>query len=166
MAIIPELQELINQITEECERLTMEDIQTYDVKGLTSLTDAVIIATATHGLQLDAARRSLSLLAKQAGYMVQNRTEDYSEGWLVLDCSDLVIHIFIEEKRDLYDIDSIMNAILHSRSLPSQSEEDLDGEDGEELSEQDLEEILDQLTEEETEEFIKILETEEDKNKK
>ena len=165
MAIIPELQELINQLIEECERLTMEDIQTYDVKGLTSLTDAVIIATATHGLQLDAARRSLSLLAKQAGYMVQNRTEDYSEGWLVLDCSDLVIHVFIEEKRDLYDIDSIMNALLHSRSLPSRPVEDLDG-DEDELSEQDLEEILDQLTEEETEEFIKILETEEDNNKK
>ena len=165
MAIIPELQELINQLIAECERLTMEDIQTYDVKGLTSLTDAVIIATATHGLQLDAARRSLSLLAKQAGYMVQNRTEDYSEGWLVLDCSDLVIHVFIEEKRDLYDIDSIMNALLHSRSLPGQPEEDLDGEE-DELSEQDLEEILDQLTEEETQEFIKILETEEDNNKK
>ncbi len=160
MAIIPELQQLINQMKEECLRLTMEDMQIYDMKGLSSLTDAILIGTATHNLQLDAARRSLSLMAKQAGYTVQNRTEDYSEGWLVLDCSDLVVHILTEEKRNFYDLDGLMNAIVHARSLPSRPAEDLDEE---ELSEQDLEGILDQLTEDEAQEFIKILETEDEK---
>lgn len=159
MAIIPELQQLIEQMTKECERLTMKEVQVYDVKGSSPVTDAVLIATADHILQLDAARRSLSFMAKQAGYTVQNPTEDYSDGWLAMDCSDLVIHILVEEKRAFYDLDGLMDSIVNSRSLALG---DRDPDHDEEKVEQELTEILAQLTPEEAEELLNNLEQEDE----
>lgn len=159
MAISPELQQLLSQITQECERLTMTNIQIYDVKGSSPLTDVVLVGTATHILQLDAARKSIAFEAKQAGYPIQNPTEDHSEGWLAMDFTDLVVHILIEEKRSFYDLDGLMESILKSRTRSSEQDEIYE-DNSDELNEQDLEEILQQLTPEEAEEFLKNLEDE------
>ncbi|MGL5955830.1 MAG: ribosome silencing factor [Brevinema sp.] len=142
-----ELDQLITKITKECERLTLQDIQLYDVKS--SLTDFVIVATADHNLQLEAARKQIAFMAKQAGYPIQNPTEDHSEGWLAMDFTDLVVHILIEEKRSFYDLDSLMDSIINSRSNT-------------ELSDNDLEDIFSQLTPEEAEELLNNLEELED----
>lgn len=120
-----ELQTLSEQLKKECERLTMTDIIIYDVKGISPLTDVVLIGTADHFLQLEAARRSLTQIAKQAGYKLQNPTEDYSEGWLAMDFSDLVVHILVSEKRDFYDLDSLMSNIEQIRNIPDFSSEEL-----------------------------------------
>ncbi len=151
-----ELQNLTDKIKKECTRLTMTDIQVYDVKGSSPLTDVVVVATADHVLQLDAARRSISYIAKQEGYPIQNPTEDYSEGWLAMDFSDLVVHILIEEKRAFYDLDGLMDSIISSRSSLQEID---DIEDSEEQQELELEEILSHLTPEEAEEFLDNLES-------
>ncbi len=150
-----ELQNLTDKIKKECTRLTMTDIQVYDVKGTSPLTDVVLVATADHVLQLDAARRSISYIAKQEGWNIQNPTEDYSEGWLAMDFSDLVVHILIQEKRSFYDLDGLMESITNSRTHISEPEEY-----DEETQERELEEILSQLTPEEAEEFLNNLEDE------
>lgn len=120
-----ELQTLSGQLKKECERLTMTDIIIYDVKGISPLTDVVLIATADHFLQLEAARKNLTQIAKQAGYKLQNPTEDYSEGWLAMDFSDLIVHILVPEKRDFYDLDSLMSNIEQIRNIPDSSSEEL-----------------------------------------
>ncbi len=155
------MEQLIAQIKQECERLTMLDIQVYDVKGSSPLTDYVLVATADHILQLDAARRSIALIAKQADYPIQNPTEDHSEGWLAMDFTDLVVHILIEEKRAFYDLDGLMESIVNSRSQ-SQTFEELDEDD--ELSEQDIHDILENLTPEEADELLKNLEDNDSKD--
>ncbi|MGL4387998.1 MAG: ribosome silencing factor [Brevinema sp.] len=159
MAISSKMQELINEITKECERLTMDNVEVYDVQGRSPLTDLVIVATATHILQLEAARRTLSLITKTAGYPLQNPTEDYSEGWLVMDCVDLVIHILIEEKRAFYDLDGLMKSVKRPANDAS-----LDLDDIQEPTDAELEEILANLTPEELEEFLANTEVEEDEN--
>lgn len=153
MTIDPKLQNLIDHMIVECERLTMDDIETYDVQGVSPLTDRILIATATHILQLEAARRSLTFMAKEAGYPILNPTEDYSEGWLVMDFADLIVHILIAEKRAFYDLDGLMESVRNSRN--QSQEEDYDEE---ELTEQQLEDILEQLNEEEKTEFLEDLE--------
>lgn len=120
-----ELQTFSGQLKKECERLTMKDIIIYDVKGVSPLTDVVLIATADHFLQLEAARKSLTQIAKQTGYKLQNPTEDYSEGWLAMDFSDLVVHILVPEKRDFYDLDSLMTNIKQIQHIPDASSEEL-----------------------------------------
>lgn len=140
-----ELQALSEQLKKECERLTMTDIIIYDVKGISPLTDVVVIATADHFLQLEAARRSLSQIAKQAGFKLQNPTEDYSEGWLAMDFSDLVIHILVPEKRDFYDLDSLMSNIEQIRNIPDFSSEDLNDGSPKPLNHRQLRKLKDSL---------------------
>ncbi|SFB71680.1 Ribosomal silencing factor during starvation [Brevinema andersonii] len=140
-----ELQVLSEQLKKECERLTMTDIIIYDVKGISPLTDVVVIATADHFLQLEAARRSLSQIAKQAGFKLQNPTEDYSEGWLAMDFSDLVVHILVPEKRDFYDLDSLMSNIKQIRNIPDFSSEDLNDGSPAPLTHKQLRKLKDSL---------------------
>lgn len=149
----PVISNLLDEIKKECERLTMETIEIYDVRGKSPLTDFVVVATAGHILQLDAARRTLSTITKKAGFTVQNPTEDYSEGWLVMDCVDLVIHILIEEKRAFYDLDGLMQSLNRSSSLIEN-----EFHDDEEANDAELENIIEHLTEEELEEFLDEIE--------
>jgi len=147
------MQQLLDQLKIECDRLTMEDIEIYDVKGHSPLTDTVFVATATHILQLEAARKNLSKMVKDAGYPVQNPTEDYSEGWLVMDCVDLVIHILIPEKRSFYDLDGLMASIKR----PYKEEDIIEDDDEFEISmlnKDEFCEMLDSLSTEELEDFL------------
>lgn len=109
------LKKIAKLISTECTRLTMEDITIYDVENHSPLTCIVIIATAGHAMQLDAARSSLALIGKKNGLPLKNPSEDYSDGWLALDHGDYVVHILTPEKRGFYRLDDLMKGIKSSR---------------------------------------------------
>ena len=110
------LQKIAELLTEECKRLTMTDIEVYDIEGKSPLADMAFLATADHILQLNAARNTLALIGKKNGLPLRNPTEDYSEGWLAMDHGDYVIHILIPEKRAFYRLDDLMKGIHSSRA--------------------------------------------------
>jgi ribosome-associated protein len=85
-----------------------EDVLVLDVSGQTALFDYFVLATGT-------SRRQLHAIAEEIDDRLQKDLEDrrlgvegYEESrWIVLDYGSVVIHLFDEEMREYYDLESL-----------------------------------------------------------
>lgn len=73
-------------------------------EGMGPVADRVLIATATAATHLRALAEGVHLLLKR--WSVVLRTE-YGEGWIVIDCGEEMIHLFLREKREFYALEDL-----------------------------------------------------------
>ena len=78
-----------------------------DVAGLSPLADFFVIASGTSARQMRTVADELSEVAQQNGYPSRGSSRYEGESWILLDCVDVVIHIFNTEARGYYDLDSL-----------------------------------------------------------
>lgn len=84
-----------------------EDIRAYDVAGLTGVADAFVICTATSEPQMKAIINAVRDGLREVGVAATRTEGDFHGGWVLLDYSDLLVHIFRKEARDFYDLDGV-----------------------------------------------------------
>lgn len=82
-----------------------EDIVVFDVRGLSQLTDYVIIGTGTSDRQMKAVGSEVADLAKQRGVTRFGSERDESSTWIVLDFVDVMLHLFEPATRGHYDLE-------------------------------------------------------------
>lgn len=71
------------------------------------IADAVIIATASSVRHAQGLARALVDVSKASGQKYA-RMEGFEAGqWILLDCNDIIIHIFQEDVRDLYRLEEL-----------------------------------------------------------
>ena len=82
------------------------DIKLIKVSDITALTEYFIIATGTSSTQVKA-------LAEEAEYQLSTQgiephhIEGKSTGWILLDYSDVVVHVLNEQARSFYDLERL-----------------------------------------------------------
>ena len=78
-----------------------------DVKGISTITDYYVIATGESSPQL----KAMALSAKSALKSIDEATGvidgDPASGWVVMDAYEFVVHLFQEDTRSLYAIESL-----------------------------------------------------------
>ena len=97
-----------------------EEIKILRIKNLTILTDYFVIAGATSSTQLKA-------LADEVEYKMSeekiepHKIEGYhSDGWILMDYGDVVVHIFHNTARDFYCLEKLW---ADGEEIPLQAEE-------------------------------------------
>ncbi len=84
-----------------------ENIFCLDIKNISQMTDVVAIATAGSLRHAKALADKLAELAKKENFEFLH-TEGYeSAQWILVDMNDIVVHIFQEESRKVYDLESL-----------------------------------------------------------
>jgi len=76
-----------------------------DVKGLSPITDYFVLATGTSGRQMKAVADEMEEVGATKGHVVISRSID--EQWILLDFVDVVVHVFAQEARQFYDLESL-----------------------------------------------------------
>lgn len=84
-----------------------KNVKIYDVRGLTLVADAFVIATATSEPQLKAVFNSVKDGMEEIRVKPLRTEGGYSGGWVLLDFGDIIVHIFREEARAFYDLDGM-----------------------------------------------------------
>lgn len=84
-----------------------KDIVAIDLRGKTSLTDDLIIATGTSSRHVIALADTLSKKLKKLGYASKIEGKDGSGEWVVLDLGDAIVHLFCARTRQLYEIETL-----------------------------------------------------------
>lgn len=97
-------------IVETLDQNKAEDIVSINLMGKTSLADYMIIASGGSGRHVSALADYLNKALKEDG-----RTEVAIEGlenadWVLLDCGDIIVHIFRPEVRDFYALEKMWTA--------------------------------------------------------
>ena len=78
------------------------DVQLLDVAEITQIADSFIICTAKNRSQSQAIAEEVMEKLEDAGERPQ-RVEGYQAGgWILLDFSDLIVHIFLPDEQEYY----------------------------------------------------------------
>ncbi len=82
-----------------------EDVSAFDVRGLSDVTDYILIASGTSDRQIKAVGDELEDTAKPHDLERFGRDVDEPTNWLVLDFVDVVVHLFESATRAHYDLE-------------------------------------------------------------
>ncbi len=84
------------------------DILVLDIHMQAVFADFFILCTGESEPQLRAlSQAALESAKKQGGRMPKGVEGQPSDGWVLVDFGDVVIHLFSPEKRDYYDLESL-----------------------------------------------------------
>jgi ribosome-associated protein len=83
------------------------DILVLDVRKTSPLSDYMIIATALSRPHLQSLEDKLAEHLEMSGLRVHHRNRPQSDLWRVLDFGGLIVHLMIEEARELYALERL-----------------------------------------------------------
>ena len=98
----------VAKVLETLDHNLVKNIIIYDVRERTPLYDYVIITTSLSQRQMEAALNYL----KEAFNI--NRIEK-GESWSLIDLSDIIVHVFTEEERENYGLDTLLRNVPHQQ---------------------------------------------------
>jgi ribosome-associated protein len=84
-----------------------EDVIVFDVRGLSEVTNYMLLASGTSDRQLKSASRYLSDVARAHTMQRLGSESDEASTWVVLDYVDVVIHLFEPATRAHYDLEML-----------------------------------------------------------
>lgn len=81
------------------------DLKVLDVRGKSSLTDFLVIASGTSDPHLRALGNALQRQLKDDGVPIVGTEDDLKSGWVVVDAFEVMVHLFTPQMRDLYRLE-------------------------------------------------------------
>ncbi len=108
-------QALLDLVISALEDVKAQDIKVIDVRGKTSITDLMVIATGTSTRQVKALADSVVAKAKEAGYQPLGSEGERSLEWMLVDLNDVVVHIMLPQTRDFYNLEKLWEAPADSQ---------------------------------------------------
>jgi ribosome-associated protein len=84
------------------------NVRVLNVRGLSSLTDYLVLASGQSDRQVQAIAESVRVGLKLHHDLPPMAVEGVKEGrWILLDYGDVMVHVFHEPVRDYYDLDGL-----------------------------------------------------------
>lgn len=101
----------LNQlIVDSLDQNKAEDIVSINLIGKTSLADYMIIASGGSGRHVAALADYLNKELKENGHTDVSIEGLAHADWVLLDCGDIIVHIFRPEVREFYDLEKMWTA--------------------------------------------------------
>lgn len=99
--------ELAKLIVHSLEEKKAEDIRIIDISKISTIADYFIIANGTNRNQVQALADNVGEDCHKAGYALHQMEGYNSANWILMDYSDVIVHIFSKEDRLFYDLERI-----------------------------------------------------------
>jgi len=112
----PDIAPIVLKIAELLKDKKAKDILVLNLTGLTTITDYFIICTVNSVVQTKALVRFIEELALKYDQHPFIKNIDSNSPWVLLDYNYFVVHIFLKEGRDYYQLEKLWSdaAIVYS----------------------------------------------------
>jgi len=84
-----------------------EALVVLDLQGLSSVADYFLLCSARSAAQIDTIADAVHAALKARGTRLRHREGTAASGWLLLDCGDVVVHVFLAETRAFYALERL-----------------------------------------------------------
>lgn len=111
---------LVDAVIQALEDIKAQDIQVIDVRDKTSLMDTLVVASGTSTRHVSAVVNSVSEDLKKQGYQVRAQEGSAGSDWVLLDFTDLVLHVMLPETRAYYDLERLWSGAAPSAADSSE----------------------------------------------
>lgn len=90
-----------------CADRRCEDVIVFDVRGQSQVCDYIVLATGSSDRQMRSVAQEMKGLGVELDNPVFRSSADDGGTWIVVDCVDVVVHLFEPDQRLYYDIESL-----------------------------------------------------------
>lgn len=91
------------------------DITVMDVRKLTSMTNYMVVASATSTRQAKAMADNVREKLKEKGYEIRGVEGEKEGEWVLVDLSDIIVHIMLPATRAYYNLEQLWGAAEQQR---------------------------------------------------
>lgn len=109
------LQEKLDKILAILDDKKAKDVQTIRIEGLSIITDYFVVCTGTSSTHIRALADEVCEKMKEAGMEVGHIEGYDTSRWILLDFSDIIVHVFHEEERQFYNLERLWTNSSHIR---------------------------------------------------
>jgi len=105
---VPDSITIAKTCAEQAHEIQAEDVVVLDLQGISSLANYFVICTATSMPHMKAVAREIrEKTAEAIGEKPRASEGEASSQWMIIDYVDVVVHIFHQEKRDIYSLEDL-----------------------------------------------------------
>jgi len=98
------------------EDLKAKDIIELDVRGKTSVTDYIIVASGTSSRHVKSIANNVVVEAKKQGVMPLGVEGESEAEWVLVDLGDVIVHVMQPQVREFYDLESLWRLDMVKRT--------------------------------------------------
>jgi ribosome-associated protein len=92
------------------------DVKVLDVRGLADFADSMVIASGTSDRHVRSVAQHVVEKAKQAGYRPHGVEGDQDGDWVLIDLSEMVVHVMLPRVREFYGLEKLWDMSLTKRA--------------------------------------------------
>lgn len=107
--------EMANIAAQAASEMFAKDVTLIDLREAVSYTDYFVVASAETDRQTRRIAQEVIEKMNEAGHRPRSRRLDEGSAWISLDFIDVVVHIFTDEARDYYRLESLWRSVPQER---------------------------------------------------
>ncbi|MEO8810221.1 MAG: ribosome silencing factor [Rhodanobacter sp.] len=108
---------LRKSVIDALDQLKAKDVREIDVRGKTSITDLLVIASGTSARHVKSIADEVGRHAKKAGVMPLG-VEGETEGeWVLVDLGDVIVHVMLPRIREFYGLERLWTVGDHGHEI-------------------------------------------------
>jgi len=100
-------EQLSDLVVAALEDVKAQDIVRLDVKGLTSVTDYMIVASGTSSRHVKALAEAVADKSREAGHRPAGIEGESGGEWVLLDLHDTLVHVMLPRVREFYNLEKL-----------------------------------------------------------
>ena len=115
-------EDLARLVLEALEDLKASNVRVLDVRGMTDVTDFMIIASGRSNRQVKALAENVVVKAKERGQRPMGLEGATQGEWILVDLCDVVVHVMLPEVRDFYQLEKLWDRSGGTGRSPTEQE--------------------------------------------
>ena len=92
------------------------EIKVLDVRGLTDITDTMVIASGTSDRHVRSVAQRVVEKTKQAGFRPHGVEGQQDADWVLIDLSDMLVHVMLPRVREFYGLEKLWDMTAQKRA--------------------------------------------------